>query len=82
MCAPGRSAWRLSRTVEPRAGIDKRGEIKKGRASLIGGIAVGIAVLALWGAIFRNFGMTSAATSVMGLLVAGAVAAWIRVADL
>ena len=68
--------------VEPRGEINKRGEIKKGRASLIGGIAVGIAVLALWGAIFRNFGMTSAATTVIGLLVAGAVAAWIRLADL
>ena len=59
-----------------------QGEIKKGRASLIGGIAVGIAVLALWTAISRDLGITSAATIIAGLVVAAAVAAWIRIADL
>ena len=59
-----------------------QGEIKKGRASLIGGIAVGIAVLALWEAVTRDLGIASTATLVAGLLAAIAVAAWIRVADL
>lgn len=59
-----------------------KGRLKKGRASLIGGIAVGVAVLALWGAIAHDFGMVSAGSMVAGLLVAVAVGAWIRVADL
>jgi hypothetical protein len=59
-----------------------QGELKKGRSSLIGGIAVGIAVLALWGAIARDTGMGSTATMIAGLLVAVAAAAWIRMADL
>ena len=59
-----------------------QGEIKKGRASLIGGIAVGIAVLVLWTAIARDLGIASTATIIGGLAVAAAVAAWIRVADL
>ncbi len=59
-----------------------QGEIKKGRASLIGGIAVGIAVLVLWAAIARDLGIASTATLIAGLLAAIAVAAWIRVADL
>ena len=59
-----------------------QGEIKKGRASLIGGIAVGIAVLVLWTAIARDLGIASTATIIGGLAAAAAVAAWIRVADL
>ena len=59
-----------------------QGEIKKGRASLIGGIAVGIAVLVLWVAIARDLGLTSPATLLAGFLAAIAVAAWIRLADL
>lgn len=59
-----------------------QGEIKKGRASLIGGIAVGIAVLVLWTAIARDLGIASTATIIGGLAVAAAVAAWIRIADL
>jgi hypothetical protein len=59
-----------------------QGEIKKGRASLIGGMAVGVAVLALWVAIARDLDIASAATIVAGLFAAVAVAAWIRIADL
>lgn len=60
----------------------RQGEIKTGRASLIGGIAVGIAVLVLWEAVTRDLGIASTVTLVAGLLVAIAVAAWIRAADL
>ena len=59
-----------------------QGEIKKGRASLIGGIAVGIAVLALSIAISRDLGIASTATLVAGLAAAVVVAVWIRIADL
>ncbi len=59
-----------------------QGEIKKGRASLIGGIAVGIAVLALWTMIARDLGIASTMTLIAGLAAAVAVAVWIRIADL
>ena len=59
-----------------------QGEIKKGRASLIGGIAVGFAVLVRWAAIARNLGIASIATLLTGLAAAIAVAAWIRITDL
>ena len=59
-----------------------QGEIKKGRASLIGGIAVGIAVLALWTMIARDLGIASTTTLIAGLAAAVAVAVWIRLADL
>jgi hypothetical protein len=62
----------------PRAPIG----IKRGRASLVGGIAVGIAVLALWVVIARDLAIATPATIVSGALVAIAVAAWIRIADL
>ena len=58
------------------------GRIKQGRASLIGGIAVGVAVLVLWTAIAHELAADSAAILVLGLLVAGGIATWIRVADL
>jgi hypothetical protein len=58
------------------------GEIKKGRASLVGGIAVGIGVFALWLLIARDMGAGGALSLAAGLAVAAAVAAWIRIADL
>jgi hypothetical protein len=58
------------------------GKIKPARASLIGGIAVGIAVFALWMALARDLGAVSAWTVVAGLVVASGIAAWIRIADL
>ena len=60
----------------PQAGL------KRGRASLIGGVAVGVAVLALWIAIARDLAVDTVATIACGALVAVAVAVWIRVADL
>ena len=56
--------------------------IKQGKASLIGGIAVGIAVFALWAVIARELGLSGMVTLIAGLVVAAAVAFWIRVADL
>jgi hypothetical protein len=56
--------------------------IKQGKASLVGGIAVGIAVLVLWTAVARELAVDGIATIAVGVLVAAGVAAWIRVADL
>ncbi len=58
------------------------GEIKKGRASLVGGIAVGLAVLCLWVLIAWDLGAGGGVSLLCGVLVAAAVAAWIRLADL
>jgi uncharacterized membrane protein YkvI len=59
-----------------------QGKIKPGRASLIGGIAVGVAVFVLWVALARDLGAVSAWPLVAGLAVASGIAAWIRIADL
>jgi hypothetical protein len=56
--------------------------IKQGKSSLVGGIAVGIAALVLWTAIAHELAADSVLTIVVGLLVAGGVGAWIRIADL
>ena len=59
-----------------------RARIKQGKASLIGGIAVGVAVLVLWSAIAHELAADNVVTLLIGLLVSAAVAAWIRLADL
>ena len=59
-----------------------RVRVKTGKASLIGGIAVGVAVLVLWSAIAHELGADSVPVLGAGLLVAAGIAAWIRVADL
>ena len=56
--------------------------IKPGKSSLIGGIAVGIAVLVLWTAIAHELAADGVVTVAVGVLVAAAIATWIRVADL
>jgi hypothetical protein len=56
--------------------------IKQGKASLVGGIAVGVAVLVLWTAVAHDLAMDGIATIAVGVLVAAGVAVWIRVADL
>jgi hypothetical protein len=56
--------------------------VKQGKSSLIGGIAVGIAVLVLWTAIAHELAADSTVTIAFGVLVAAAVAVWIRLADL
>ena len=58
------------------------GQIKKGRASLIGGIAVGIGVMALWVAIARELDAASEGMLATGAVVAALVALWIWKADL
>ena len=58
------------------------GKIKPGRASLIGGIAVGIAVFALWVALACDLGVAGVWPLAAGLVAASGIAAWIRIADL
>lgn len=58
------------------------GQIKKSRASLVGGIAVAAGVAALWIAIARDLGVGHAGSVSLGLLVAGLVGLWIWRADL
>jgi uncharacterized membrane protein YkvI len=59
-----------------------QGKIKPGRASLIGGIAVGIAVFVLWVALARDLGAVGDWPVMAGLAMASGIAAWIRLADL
>ena len=59
-----------------------RARIKPGRASLIGGIAVGIAAFILWTAIARELGLDTTPGLAFGALVAIGIGTWIRVADL
>jgi hypothetical protein len=61
---------------EPRAGV------KTGRASLIGGIAVAIASFVLWVAVAHELGADTLPWLIAGVLVAGGIGTWIRVADL
>ena len=56
--------------------------IKQGKASLVGGIAVGFAVLVLLTAIAHELAVDGVVIIGLGVLVAAGVAAWIRVADL
>ena len=58
------------------------GNIKKSRASLVGGIAVGVGVMALWTAI--AYDVQSASTGVLGVgaAVSALVGLWIWKADL
>ena len=55
---------------------------KPGHASLIGGIVVGIATFTLWAVIARDVGAASVGWIALGAVVAIAVGAWIRIADL
>ena len=56
--------------------------IKQGKASLIGGIAVGVASLVLWVAVAHELAADSTAIIAAGVVVAAGIAAWIRLADL
>ena len=57
-------------------------KLKRGPASLVGGVAVGLCVLGLWLAIEYRCRSTSGLTTGFGILVAACVAAWVRIADL
>ena len=59
-----------------------RVRVKTGKASLIGGIAVGIAAFVLWAAVAHELAADSFPVLGVGLLVAAGIGAWIRVADL
>jgi hypothetical protein len=59
-----------------------RARIKPGRASLIGGIAVGIASFILWTAVAHELVADTPAILGLGLVVSAGIATWIRVADL
>ena len=56
--------------------------VTSGKASLIGGIAVGGASFVLWAAIARDLGAGSLPVMAAGLVVSAAIATWIRLADL
>ncbi len=58
------------------------GRIKQSRASLIGGIAVGIGVFVLWVAIARDLGAVGGMPLLLGALAGAAVGLWIWRADL
>ena len=59
-----------------------RARLKPEKASLIGGIVVGIASMVLWIAVTRELGFHGVMTMGAGLLVSGAAGAWTRLADL
>ena len=59
-----------------------RSPVTTGKASLVGGIVVGIATLVLWLAVTRELGFHGMPALIAGLAVAGAAGAWTRLADL
>ena len=68
--------------IRPKSNMSGRGRVKQGKASLVGGIAVGAAVLVLWTAVAHELASDTAAVLAVGVLVATGIATWIRVADL
>ena len=58
------------------------GRINPSKASLVGGIAVGIASMVLWLAVTRELGFGGTLTLGAGLVVSVMVAVWTRLADL
>lgn len=62
--------------------MNERAHVKTGKASLIGGIAVAIAVLVLWTAVAHELSVDGLPMIGLGLLVAAGIGTWIRMADL
>lgn len=58
------------------------GQIKKSRASLVGGMAVALGVIVLWVAILRDLQAMGAGPVALGVIVAGLIGLWIWRADL
>ncbi len=56
--------------------------VSTGKASLIGGIVVGIASMVLWVAVTRELGFDGKLVLGAGLVVAAALGLWTRLADL
>ena len=59
-----------------------RARVTTSKASLVGGIVVGIASLVLWTAATRELGFTGMPVLALGLLVSAAAGVWTRLADL
>ena len=59
-----------------------RARVTTSKASLVGGIVVGIASLVLWTAATRELGFTGIPVLVFGFLVSAAAGVWTRLADL
>jgi hypothetical protein len=59
-----------------------RAHVTTGKASLIGGIVVGIASMVLWVAVTRELSFFGTSSLIMGLLVSAAAGVWTRLADL
>ena len=59
-----------------------RGHVTTGKASLIGGIVVGIASMVLWVAVTKELGFHGTLVLAMGVLVSVAAGIWTRLADL
>ena len=62
--------------------MNQRVRIKPGRASLIGGIAVAVASVALWVAAVVELGVVSGPVVIVGVVLAVGIGGWIRLADL
>jgi hypothetical protein len=60
----------------------QRADVTTGKASLIGGIVVAMAVMVLWVAATRELGFHGMLIVGAGLLVAAAAGIWTRLADL
>jgi hypothetical protein len=60
----------------------QRAQVTTGKASLIGGIVVGIATMVLWVAVTGELGFQGTLSLGAGLLVAAAAGIWTRLADL
>ena len=56
--------------------------VTSSRASLVGGLVVGIASMVLWVAVTRELGWSGPAALGAGVLVSAAMGIWTRVADL
>ena len=60
----------------------QRAHVTTGKASLIGGIVVAIAAMALWAAVTRELGFQGALSLGVGAAVSAAAGIWTRAADL
>jgi hypothetical protein len=59
-----------------------RAHVTAGKASLIGGIVVGIATMVLWVAVTHELGFQGTLSLGIGVAVSAAVGIWTRLADL
>ena len=59
-----------------------RARTKSGKASLIGGMVVGVASFALWTACAHELGADTAPWLAVGAVISAGIGTWIRIADL